>query len=716
MKKIKWNAFFIISVVIVIAYWQIAFFQRILLWDSVNAVFPARFYSSECIRMGLLPFWLPYQYTGIPFFSDPQSSCWYPVTWLLSCFGRYNIGFLSIEYILSIMIAGYGMYQLTMVWVKDKHAAIFASICYICCGVFVGNAEHLTIIISATWLPWLFWSYHRMVFTYEVKYAAIFAILVLLLATGGYPAFLIISFYIFILLFVIILFNARSWVNIRKIIGLHVVLILLSVCCCIIVFYSFSKGMLESTRSGGVSLEMALLYPFSPSCFLSFLLPFASFKHFDMNVIDPSMTNGYFGLTGLIFLILSFFQKKDMKFWVIFVISLFCLASAVGNALPIRTFLYNYVPMMNLFRFPSIFRLLFIIGSLLLAAGSFKNVKENYLKWKKIIIYIILALIAAYLLISILSLTNKPLGKLDWNSLLFDISNFNAHSNFTQHTLIQSMFQIILLCIFLWLLIYKMKYKLHIKYIIIICVVDLISSVQFNMYGTIAYHLWLRDAKQKLANCPKGFPLPNNTKPINENFDEKYWGDVTPVQGNTLLFKKVLGIDGYNPYTLQRFDKLKKSKLIDSVWYNPPAYFANNICLLNDTAKLNLKNDICVADSDFNLLHNKFSLQNVKDSIYFNEFGPNRMSLHTRIDSGSRVLVLQQNNLDEWVVAIDGIQAKWFKTNIAYMGVLVSNGEHNITYEYKPTKVLPLLLVSISGLVICLFIILFSRFKTRENI
>ena len=40
--------------------------------------------------------------------------------------------------------------------------------------------------------------------------------------------------------------------------------------------------------------------------------------------------------------------------------------ASVGSALPFRSFLYKWIPFMNLFSYPSIFRIFFIIGFLLL--------------------------------------------------------------------------------------------------------------------------------------------------------------------------------------------------------------------------------------------------------------------------------------------------------------------------------------------------------------
>jgi uncharacterized membrane protein YciS (DUF1049 family) len=94
------------------------------------------------------------------------------------------------------------------------------------------------------------------------------------------------------------------------------------------------------------------------------------------------MRNGYFGLLPLLFFILGIFAKKPQEISILFYFGIFSLLASVGEYLPVRAFLFHYVPMMNVFRFPSVFRLFFIIGALLTGIYFLKTQLELAV-WKK---------------------------------------------------------------------------------------------------------------------------------------------------------------------------------------------------------------------------------------------------------------------------------------------------------------------------------------------
>jgi len=705
--KVKLTPSLWIATVVAVAYWQIAFLRHILLWDSLNFSYPLRFYVCECLRNGHLPLWLPYQSTGYPIYADPQSGCWYPITWIFSAFGRYTLASSNLEYVISIFIGGYGMFYLAKDWVKDKQAALLVAACYACCGLFVSNAEHMTWVVSAAWLPWLFWSYYQMLVRLEAKFAAFIAIIVYLIASGGYPAFLIISFYLFVVLFVTVLFIPEFRKNWKKLFALHCILLFLSLGCCSVLFYSFVQGLHSCTRSGGVSLQDALFYPFSSVCFPSFLLPLSSVKSFDLYKIDITMANGYFGVVGFILLVMSFLQKKDKRYWLILALSLLCMAAATGDALPVRAFLYNWVPLMNVFRFPSIFRIFFIIAFLLLGAGAFSNLKNDFAKWRKYLLAVILALLVFYLITLIhASLLLKAADK-PWYRYILDLQNIKKAS-YAQIVVIQSLFQIFILSALVVAVLVKMKKKLNFKIIFAICVADLVLSTQLNMFATIAYPNLLAVTQRNIDQCPKGFPIPDNNAPLGNYYDSKYWWQLDPIAGNTLVFKKMLGIDGYNPFMLQSFAQFEKSKLKDSAWKNPPAYFANKINRLSSDSGLQNPNDICVDDTAFDKINGYVQPRSDSDSVHFMAFAPNKMTLYTRASS-NRFLVLQQNNVEDWKVTIDGQKSVWYRANIAYIGIILPAGTHSVEYEFKPRKVLYVVLLTLSFLIICVVVIAYNN-------
>lgn len=601
------------------------------------------------------------------------------------------------------------MFILAKKWTNDKHAAFFAAICYSSCGVFVGNAEHLTILVSAAWLPWLFWSYYQMTTKTEMKYAAAIALILYMMATGGYPGILIITLYALLILFIALLFNREYILKIAPQLKLHILLVVLCTGCFSIIFYTFTKGLNESTRGSGVTLDQALFYPFSPACFSSFILPFASFKNYELTKVDVSMTNGYFGLIGLSMLLLNLFQKKDKKSWLIFGMSVFCLIAATGDALPLRTLLYKYVPLFNAFRFPSIFRVFFLIGFILLSSDSFKSVISDVSKWKKHLLIIISALLILFLSISFHVGKQVDITGINWHKLFFDRHNFNTTSTYHQHLFIQSGIQIFILILFL-IIVFRSDERLNTKLMLLLCFADMGLSVQMNMYGTIASPAFLKEANERISKSPIGFPLPDNITPLASYPDDIFFWEFSPLAGNSLLFKKVIGIGGNNPFILKRYDQYIKSTLTDSVWRNPPAYFANTTATVASATGLNNKKDVLLSDTDAINTTGKYFPSEKDDSVAFSGFGPNKMTLHTR-SSGNRLLVLLQNNVSDWKVTIDNKASSWVAANITYMAVLVPPGDHQVTFEIDHKKELIIWLISVAFILTCIAIIIKGNIK-----
>src|SRR5690349_17871769 len=103
---------FFIVVVALAGYWQVAFFNNTLKWDMLDQYFPWRYFVSECLRGGILPFWNPYESWGYSILADPQSGVWYPVTWIISLLHGYDLYASQLDFVLHITLAGFGMFAL----------------------------------------------------------------------------------------------------------------------------------------------------------------------------------------------------------------------------------------------------------------------------------------------------------------------------------------------------------------------------------------------------------------------------------------------------------------------------------------------------------------------------------------------------------------------------------------------------------------------------
>ncbi|MCL5797831.1 MAG: YfhO family protein [Patescibacteria group bacterium] len=115
-------------------------------------------YLASNVRSGVIPFWSPYNFSGMPFLAHPSTAAFYPLT-LLFVLLPLNIAF-SINYAIHILIAGLGMYLLLRSYKTDELSALAASAAFMLSG-FIGArvyAGHVDIISTAVWIPWVLWS------------------------------------------------------------------------------------------------------------------------------------------------------------------------------------------------------------------------------------------------------------------------------------------------------------------------------------------------------------------------------------------------------------------------------------------------------------------------------------------------------------------------------------------------------------------------------
>ena len=127
--------------------------------DDILYYFPARVFFHETIRAGQWPWLNPWTGLGRPFVADPQTACWYPLTWLFALLPplwAYPAA-LWIHYSLAL----WGMYRLLRVMPLGRLAALFGGIAFAFSGFMLAHRAHLTMQQAAAWSPWVLWSLAR---------------------------------------------------------------------------------------------------------------------------------------------------------------------------------------------------------------------------------------------------------------------------------------------------------------------------------------------------------------------------------------------------------------------------------------------------------------------------------------------------------------------------------------------------------------------------
>jgi hypothetical protein len=694
-----------------LAFFQVVFDQHPMVYDMIDCYYPWHFHIGECFQNGIFPYWNPYQDLGYPIHADPSSGTWYPLVWLLGSSVGYTIYTIGFEFFVHIFFAGAGMFALVKTLKMEPRVAFIAAVTYMLCGIFVSNAQHLSYIVAAAWLPFLLNYYFKMIREHTWRNPIYAGFFLFLMITGGYPAFVIILFYFFIVSALFYLWRAakmRGLFAFSDLIARHAVFVLTAVVLSCGILVSIWQVSPYLSRLEGFSLEQVLYSPFGPRAFISFIAPFSTVKFPEFFNSDISMVNGYFGIVMLLFFIAGIFSKKSFELKLLLGLALFSLAAAVGDALPVRELLYKYVPMMGVFRFPSVFRLFVLLPFILIGANYLNKfyTQGSVLSLRKWFIPLIGAIVFfAVLILSLRNETHLSLALFFKNVVLGD----SKESFIEQHIAFQAILQLFILASLLVIIWLARRPRLQINLITLVVAIDLILATQLNAPYSVFYpQVTSKEAHQAVQELPKGFPAMADISIAQSGVIPS---PGTPLWQNYHIFLKQITAEGFNSFSFGTYDNLEsKFPFIFSEMQR------NSIVLLSDRVihekrmfaanrDSTYKPDLLFFDGfSYNVLSNLRLKHNDADDAYIQTYSANRFELKTTI-SESQLLTLFQKYYDGWEATIDGEQTPIYKSNQNFMTIVVPEGTKSVEFTYRNRAVLIAFGIS---LLLCLMIMVYA--------
>ena len=675
--KISLAIFFLL-----IVYWPVSAMQFSMKYDMMDWFYPMRYLVGECLQNNLLPTWNPYTNLGYPLHTDPQSGALYPIVWLLGGLFGYSIYTIHLEFIIHIILAFYGMKKLGEEIGITENISIIVGLSYACCGFFVGNAQHLSWIISAAWLPFVICYYLRLMRLNNWQDALWLSVFSFLLLTGGYPAFIITIFYLMGIAFLVqigIYFKKKDYASAKRFAlnnGLSGFAFLLQ---SLVFLKFFMESMPFMVRTETLSLYDAQLLPFSPQSFLSFVLPAITGGNSGFFKTDPSMSNAYFGLFGLLFIVLYLLRKSNRKDLILWGCGIFFLLVAMGDYFFLREWLFHYVPMMNLFRYPSLFRIFALIAFLLLfglSAQRYQQVRKNSFDWIKLRA---LGLVIIFLLCGLLIYAFQ---KSDW---VFPehwsgeamVAFLNKSTN-SQMVLIQAPIQILLLSLLLLKTFFK-KGMAFMKFAVILILFDLFLSVQLNSFLTITSEANVHQLQEKLDELLAGFPIPvENVSDVSHQGGRHFY----PIWYNQNIIKKKVAHNGYNNFKFKAYRAFNDKTGNKEILKNPVLFDSNNR-----------------AQDSLSVLN--------KGAVVITSFSPNRIEASVTFKEESEITLLQYF-YPGWSATLDGEKINLFKKEDIFMAARVPEGSHHILFEFYPKHFTGYLFVSFGSFVLLLIYLWYS--------
>lgn len=620
-------------------------------WDMAEQYLPWRFFISKALNNDVLPFWNPYQLGGYPTFADPQSGVWYYPTWLISLLVGYSMKVIQIEITIALIFGSIGFYKLAQKLNFNKAISSILAISYISSGFIVGNAQHLTWIYAAVFIPWLIYLYIDLRCELYIKSLLAFLVLNYFFLSSSYPAFAIVLYYAIIIdQLILLIIQPEKMMFIKS----RIILVISIIITTIPISYSIISSAEYFSRGTGITIEKALQHPFSINSTMSFLFPFSSFKSSDFFKTDLSMANGYFGVFGFIILLFGCFRKLNKIEILLLTLTLLFLLISFGDSTPIRALLYKYVPGFNLFRFPSLFRLFFIITALLFIGKTIEWIQLNN-KWYRFRILLLTILIIS---LSTLLLNRNEIV------IINDLEKFS----FKQHILFQLLIHIILISVLF------IKKNFNNVFLIAIVSLDLLISVQLNSFASMVLNVKSSEVDKLIANRDQSIEIPAST-PLYSHIDQAYeyrW----PLNWNMNCYFGEIAVDGYNPFVLKTFNELADSKYRDSIWSNAFYYVSN-------------KNNSSAELKSFRINEIKFKVNNINTDTF----------------------TIAQNPYPGWHVYVNGEPKEIIKKNISHQAVVLNKGENDVVWLFSNNTINALFVIHLTiilSLIISYFLIYFQ--------
>ena len=554
-------------------------------------------------------------------------------------------------------------------------------------GLFISNAQHFGWVVSGAWFPYTIYFYVKFCKKYDPLSGLLFVLCLYCLLSGGYPAFFIITAYI---LFGIFIYSFYKKIKdpsfIIKHILSNVILIVLFLILSSVVLVSSFELSNYLTRADKFTVDFVQSYPLPLQGLISFLLPYATTGNVDFFGSDFSLVNCYIGMTILIFLFYAISIKNKMAIS-FFVIGLFLLSAALADVFPVRKALYH-LPYLNIFRFPTVFR--FFAYSFFIAAGSIglnHFIARHRMDRKILVILILITAVFLSFLIYNSFLIEKWKFKL---LLFFRFSEFDHLATIHERIFLQALFQLSFIGILLFCF-YKYTVKTFHTVLFVVLVVDMLLSVQLNLYHTVIYNYNPGPTQAALNRLPKGFPKPDLRDKVVQNTENSNPAIPNLWRNMNIFYKKPTPV-GFTPYSLKTMAVAEKSGSYIPALNNPVVFLANR-----------LSNASIIDSTSFDTLSYK--------KIKVVSFSPNRMVLKVKTDK-RQLLTYLQNIYPGWQVSINGKTDKIITTNFTFMSIWLDAGESDVKFEYRPTHIIICYYVS---LVTFILIVLATIVLTAGN-
>lgn len=707
-------SFLIFAILAFALNWSLILGTNIMKWDIWDAHLPMQIITSDAIRSGTIPVWNPLYNFGTPYYAMVGTPVWYPITLLLALIG-YTPFTPGLEYSIHLALAGYGLFLLALSRYQDAESKVrFPDYCvciamgvlYEFSGVFLSNAEHIMIIISAAWFPWALLFVKRYALRNRIIDALSAGIFTGLILLGGYPEML---YDLFLVLVPWTLFwtmnkegeavnKLKSWLSaLIK----YLVVIVSTLAFSAITLIPFLRIMPLITRKGGQAPSEVPL-----SALLTAILPVTADM---MNGYEISMGLYYTGFMTIVSVVMLFRQKNSKTTVFYFVCAMIALLLSLGSSTFLHTVLYRFFPMYSTFRFPTLWRAFFSIfiimsvqevWSSVISDAKYSGQFSSLLKKMVIIalggalgVYIISRCISTDALRINADLLSGAMLLLGVILILYFFLASQAAKN--SNTTSSAVFLVILIAVEALTVSYKAF------------PVTIGNWGMYDYFADDSVKIAIEEQVDLYANRNTDCNLAGNSRTFNGLFSQ------------AIAYNKTFDEEGYVSIKLQKTEDYKQSYNRCIIGQNPEVYFTSNIVTEADIA---LSDWLQSTDIDPYQIHiaDKPNWYNdevpTTGNVDVNWFRFNSLSVTVTAPSAGILTVLQAD-YPGWEAYVDGKKTDIIEVDGCFIGVPVDQGQHEVVMKFRPADLYAGAVVTclyVAGY-IAVIVITYNSDKRRER-
>ena len=726
--------------------------------DTISLDFPFRLFAQKMLwQYHDLPLWLPHLFGGIPLIDSTNLIYFYPTNLLYMLLPIPLYYTYTIDIILHMIIAAFGMYLLLRQFEMSKEGSLFGSFIFMIGGFFISlvNAGHWGNIKAIALIPYIFYFINKGIKHEKVIHffnAAIFSAL-MILCIG-----MQLLFYTYIGVFMYIiyeLFFAGNKVNPKRIRKIAVYFIISSIM--VIIFGSLqffqSAGYLNYSWRGDFTYDNFIQWSFNPKETISFIFPnFYGLKdntYFGFEA--PNSTTLFTGIIPFLLIPFAFLQKRNRRLAVfVAVCAIVFYIIGLGGFTPLCKLLF-YIPVFNKFRTPLRSIYFFDIFVILLSSIAINNIlsilkkstDKNELNlfhktwiWTSIITGFIF-------LIMLLFISNTERLSNFIGDTYFSVWKKIATPDFISLVMPPITKDLIFFVVIASLTLFIVYLTLHskikrpyifISLIAILCFIDLyrVDTKFINYINFSDYYDKNNPIIQRLQQDKE----PVRTQDVNAHFfyNKNIYYDLEFMSGDhgllPLKYANMLKKQAFFSLTVNRLYNIKY--YITDMYIKTPGFdeiISGPIQLIEDTKVFprafildkveKVENDdeifYFLKSAQFNptvaLTTADIPIQTSPEQLNYNlnikEYTPNKIIIDYETNKAG-ILVLSNNYYPSWKVKIDNNPGKIYNVDYAIMGVPVEKGKHEIKFYYSRTKILLSLLLTILGILIYIMVYFFE--------